>query len=429
MTQAPEDKHAHRNLEVAEAPLDAAGQSLADALRSSFSILKGIMMVLIVLYLFSNVVKIETHEQALRLRLGTLLPGVHDPGLVWSFPFPVDEIVPLPTKKSNELLIDSHSFYRSKNEETTSLAFLSRSPSEGLHPTLDGALLTADAGLVHTRWKVTYKIDDVGSFVSNFVGDEVEAASDLIRILIETVGIQVASEMSAEELIRTRVDIVQSEMRRRVNDRLAELNSGVTVTFVEMHELTPPLQIRGVFEATQRAENTKRRKINEARQEETRILNRAAGASHRDLIALLDALEVGGTEGRPVEALREELGRLLMARAEGEAGRLIKEATAYHANVVGQIQSDVDLYRTLLPEYERNPDVLIGRLWEQTRQRIFNSPGVVKIYRPPGAQFRIHVRRDPDQDRLEEERRLREQKFDVSKLRRKKPVPLGPDTG
>ena len=234
MTQASDDQHAHRNLEVPEEPLDEANQSLADALRSSFSILKGIMMVLIVLYLFSNVRKIEPHEQALCLRLGALLPGVHDPGLVWSFPFPIDEIVPLPTKKSNELLIDSHTFRRRRGEETMSLAFLSRSSSAGLDPALDGALLTADAGLVHTRWKVTYKIDDVGNFVSNFVGDEVEAAADLIRALIETVGIHVGSEMTAEELIRTRVDTVQSEMRRRINDRLTELDSGIMVTLVEM---------------------------------------------------------------------------------------------------------------------------------------------------------------------------------------------------
>ncbi|MGB2987888.1 MAG: hypothetical protein WBE26_18625, partial [Phycisphaerae bacterium] len=110
------DQHAHRNIEATEAPLDAAHQSLADALRASFSVLKGIMMVLVVLYLFSNVRSVGTHEQALVLRLGRLLPGVHEPGLMWAFPFPIDEIIPLPTKKSNDLLIDSHTFHRSNQE-------------------------------------------------------------------------------------------------------------------------------------------------------------------------------------------------------------------------------------------------------------------------------------------------------------------------
>ena len=107
-----DDDFAHRNPTVEERPLDAAGQSLADALRASFKILKGIMMVLVVLYLFSNAQCVQPHEQALVLRLGRLLPSVKDPGLVWAFPYPLDEIVPLPTNKINETLIDSHTFRR-----------------------------------------------------------------------------------------------------------------------------------------------------------------------------------------------------------------------------------------------------------------------------------------------------------------------------
>ena len=84
------DDHPHRRLEAAEEPLDAANQSLSDALRASFRILKGIMMVLVLRYLFSNVRRIESHEQALLLRLGRLSPTVYGAGVVWAFPFPID---------------------------------------------------------------------------------------------------------------------------------------------------------------------------------------------------------------------------------------------------------------------------------------------------------------------------------------------------
>ena len=95
------DHHGHRNPEFAEEPLDAANQSLADALRSSFSILKGIMILLIVLYLFSNVRRVDSHEQALMLRLGSLQPRTLGPGLAWGLPYPIDEIITLPSNKSN----------------------------------------------------------------------------------------------------------------------------------------------------------------------------------------------------------------------------------------------------------------------------------------------------------------------------------------
>ena len=424
---AHHDHHSHRDLDTKEEPLDAANQSLADALRSSFGILKVIMMVLVVLYLASNVRCVDTHEQALHLRLGALLPGVYQPGLVWAFPFPIDEIVPLPAKSSNELLNDSHTFYHSRSDVGKSLAVLSGEASGGIDPVgPGGALLTADAGLVHARWKVTYKIDEVGRFVTNFLGNKVEAADGLLAVVVENAGIHVASEMTAEEMIRTRVHDVQDEMKRRVNEWLRKLDSGVVVTTIEMYEPTPPLQIRGVFDATQRAENMKKRAIDRAQQEKTQILSRTAGGGYQEFAELLDKIEVEEAAGRPIKALEAELEQLLVDKAEGEAGRLIREASAYHSVVVGQMQSDVELYRTLLPEYERNPKLLIARLWEQTRRAIYDNPGVTKIYRPCESEFRLKIPLDPEQERVEEERRLQQQEYDVSKLKTPKQVPLGP---
>jgi membrane protease subunit HflK len=422
----PED-HPHRQLEGIEEPLDAANQSLSDALRASFRILKGIMMVLVLLYIFSNVRRVESHEQALLLRLGHLSPIVYDAGVVWAFPFPIDEIVPLPTRQSNDLPIDSHTFSRRPDEIGKPLTFIGRG-MEGLNPALDGALLTADAGLVHTKWKVTYKFDDVRSYVSQIVGKDVEAATRLIRYLVETVGIHVAGEHTAEEMIRTRVDDVQNEMRKRVNDRLEELHSGIEVTRIEMFEPTPPIPIREAFDGTQRAENAKQKRIQDAQQQRTKMLSEAAGAAFPRVIQLLNQIDKGGKDAS-AEAGRKKLDLLLTTEVEGNAGRLLKDAGAYRSVVVGRMQGDVDLYRTLLPEYERNAPLLIGRLWEQTRQDIFAAAGVIKFYRPPGCQIRLHVPFDPEQARLEEERRLTKKEFDPSTLRPERLVPIGPEGG
>jgi hypothetical protein len=72
---------------------------------------------------------------------------------------------------------------------------------------------------------------------------------------------------------------------------------------------------------------------------------------------------------------------------------------------------------------------LIGRLWEQTRQDIFAGTGVIKFYRPPACQIRLHVPFDPEQARLEEERRLTKKEFDPSTLRPERLVPIGPEGG
>ncbi len=419
-------EHAHGELDVIEEPLDAANESLSDALRASFRILKGIMLVLVLLYVFSNVRKVDVHEQALQLRMGRLLPTVYEAEVVWAFPFPIDEIVPLPTRRSNDLLIDSHTFERRADEIGKPLSFISRGMG-GLNPALDGALMTSDGGLVHVQWKVTYKFDDVRSYVSNIKSHQVEAAERLIRHMVETVGIHVASGHTAEEMIRTRVEEVQTEMKTRVNERLLALESGVTVTRVEMSEPTPPIPVRDAFDGTQKAENAKQKRINDAQQERTKILSEAAGAAYPKVIQVLDVIDKATPNDPAVAGLHAGLDKLLETEVEGQAGRLIKNAGAQMSVAVSQMQGDVELYRTLLPEYKRNPALLIGRLWEQTRQEIFSNSGVTKFYRPPGSQVRLRIPFDPEQARKEEEDRLKEKEFDVKKLRREHWVPVGPE--
>lgn len=225
------------------------------------------------------------------------------------------------------------------------------------------------------------------------------------------------------------MDHVQREMKSRLNDKLADLGAGVTVSLVEGFEQTPPLQIRGAFDGTQRAENSKRAVIRSAEQAETKVLNEAAGAAHQSLVDAMNRLDAAKESGQSTVALAAEVDRILMEEVEGEAGRIIKDSDTLMSVIVDQMQSDVELYRTLLPEYERNPNLLITRLWESTRQSIFGEAGVTKIVVPPGTQFRIQLGLDPEEERIEEERRLQEQQFDPSKLRPQKLVPVGPGLG
>ena len=407
--------------------MDAANKSLSDALRASFSILKGIMMVLVVLYLFSNVRRIDTSEEALVLRLGRLQPDIKQPGLVWALPFPLDEIVRLPTHQSNTFTVMSHTFHRRPGDEGKPLSFISWPGGKGLHPGLDGALMTADGGLVHTQWKITYKINKVDQYVSNVLSHKTEAAENLIKTFIETCGIHVGSEVTADELIRTRVDYVQNEIKHRVNQRLTNVGSGIVVTRVEMHEPTPPIAVRDSFDATQRAENFRQKRLRDAEQTREKILNEAGGEAGVRIVAILDAIDQGGTAEHPLAYWQDELDRVLRHEAEGKAGRMMKDAGAYLAQVAGQMQSDVELYRTLLPEYERNPHLLVNRLWEQTKQEIFTNPGVTKVYRPGGSPFRIHIGLDPEQTRKEEARKLQKKEFDPKSLVPTHAVPLGPE--
>ena len=413
--------HHHHHSDVPDEPMDAASQSLSDALRASFGILKVIMGILVVLYFFSNVGGIEAHEEVLVLRMGELQPKVRDAGLSWAFPYPIDEVVRLPTKGSNDLRIESHTFFRTDNEKGKQLSFLAPRGA-GLNPVQDGALLTSDAGLVHVEWDITYRIEDVISYVSNLKGRDLEAAKEITRLMVETSGIEVASEMTAAEFTRTKIEQAQTELMRRVNLRLAELESGIRITRVNVKDATVPLAVRNAFVRTQQAENEKEEVIRNARRDSTKRLNESVGAIYPQMVAAIEELERDGT---PENRARVES---LLDVAEGKVGEMVKEADSYFSVVVGSMRSDVDTYNTLLAEYEANPDMLIERLWESTRLRIFNNPDVKKIYRPEKlAQIRVEIGLDPEEVRADERRAVTEKEFNMDDLRPKTWKILGPE--
>src|ERR1035441_9414384 len=84
-----------------ETPVDAGSQALAEALRSSFAIVKFVMVLLVLVFLGSGFFTVGPQERAIVLRFGEPLgegeKALLAPGkLHWSFPYPIDEVVKVP---------------------------------------------------------------------------------------------------------------------------------------------------------------------------------------------------------------------------------------------------------------------------------------------------------------------------------------------
>src|SRR5438105_11975074 len=76
-------------------PVDSGSQALSEALRSSFAIVKVVMVALVVVFLASGFFKVNPQEQAIILRFGKPVgkgpSALLGPGLHWSYPYPIDE--------------------------------------------------------------------------------------------------------------------------------------------------------------------------------------------------------------------------------------------------------------------------------------------------------------------------------------------------
>src|SRR5262245_226405 len=79
---------------------DSGSQALAEALRSSFAIVKFVMLLLVAVFFMSGFFKVGSHEKAIKLRLGKPVgegdKALLGAGLHWALPYPIEEVVKIP---------------------------------------------------------------------------------------------------------------------------------------------------------------------------------------------------------------------------------------------------------------------------------------------------------------------------------------------
>src|SRR5258707_3080246 len=94
--------HEHHDHEHPHAPetQDAGTQALAEALRSSFAIVKVVMGLMVVAFFASGFFTVGPSEKAVILRFGKPVgegsKALLTSGLHWSLPYPIDEVVRIP---------------------------------------------------------------------------------------------------------------------------------------------------------------------------------------------------------------------------------------------------------------------------------------------------------------------------------------------
>ncbi len=282
-----------------DVPFDAANQSLADALRASFRILKLIMIAVAIGFLISNVKIVDNNEEAVIFRFGKLKLArdgrPFQPGFLPAFPYPVDQVVELSTKQRNTLVHWDHFFHVDDADRNLALKALTDKYRNPLDPVRDGALLTADQGLVHVKWTVTYGISDLEMYIRH-VADDTTAAQAIITSLLNSTAIRVAADYTVEEITRQRTADLSSRVLREMNTELERLETGLHVDTLEP-ETTVPSETLSAYTNVSVAENKKAEEIQKARKEANSLLTQAAGEAHLYLAGLFDLQDAARRNG------------------------------------------------------------------------------------------------------------------------------------
>jgi membrane protease subunit HflK len=396
--------------------LDPAQQSLAEALRVSFTILKLAMVALLVAYAFSGTFSVGSNEVALRLRFGDYVgdPGnrVLERGTYLAAPFPIEQIVKVDTRPVTLVLDKEFWFETTAQESGLTRGQLQARKAMPLHPLRDGSLITGDSNIAHAKWTLTWRVGDPVAFLTN-VGSK-QVAADIVRLVAQQGIVQAIAQLAADDLLR---GIVNRELAvGLMQERLDGMRTGLVIDQLVLDKVSAPMRVAGSFDAVTSAESDRASRIVAAQQERSRILGETAGEASGRLMELVTAYEQAVERGDKEEALRIQ-GAIDAALADlrvgdtpigGEVARVINTSKTYRTQIVERVASEAQAFEQLLPQYDRNPRLVLSKLWEDARETILTGD-VETFYTVPG-QLELQLNRDPELQKERQKEQMRAKK-------------------
>jgi len=313
-------EHEHTHEPPAPAPVtpdDAGSEALAEALRSSFTIIKVAMVLMVLAFFGSGFFTVNPSEKAIILRFGRPV-GEGEKALLssgrlyWSYPYPIDEVVKIPITEIQKVN-STVGWYATTAEQE--LSGEETPAGLSLNPAVDGYAITADRNIIHTRALLYYHIEDPVRFVFNFV-----SASNTVQNALNNALLYTAAHFYVDDILTRDVAGFRDAVFQRVSDLTEQEQLGIVIDQCEVQSI-PPRQLQDVFTRVTTARENRNKILNDARSYENQVLSHAGA----------------------------------------QASSITNAAAADRARYVQSITAEAKRFSDLRPKYESNPG-LFARL-------------------------------------------------------------------
>src|ERR1041385_170163 len=204
---------------------DAGSTALAEALKSSFAIVKFVMIGLVIVFFASGIFTVGSQEKAIILRFGKPVGAGPDqllgPGLHWSWPSPIDEVVKVSIGELNEVRSTTGCYATTPEAEAAN-----QEPDAGptLNPASDGYAITSDGNIIHARATVRYRVADPIKYTMSFV-----QATNVVQNIVNEAIFFAASQFTVDQALTADRLGFQEKVLARVRQVVADRDLGITV--------------------------------------------------------------------------------------------------------------------------------------------------------------------------------------------------------
>lgn len=331
---------------------DAGSVALAEALQSSFVIVRVLLAGLVIYFLGSGIFTVTSQERAIVLRFGKPVRTAGQvevgPGLHWAFPYPIDEVIKMPVAQLQNVQSSVGWYAVTPEQEAAGVV-----PDVGgsLNPASEGYAISGDGNILHARAIVRYRITEPLKFFLNHR----EGASVMTNILDNALSFA-AARYRVDDALRRDVAGFKEAVMRRVNDLVTSHDLGVTLEPSDI-VVAPPRQVKADFDAVLSAEAERAKAISVAQGYANQVVN----------------------------------------EARGQATARINSGETDRNRLVQAVSAEARKFDSLLPEYRKNPEFFRERLLVETVRRVYTN-AQDKFYAPlgPGDELRLQLNREPE---------------------------------
>lgn len=257
-----------------------------------------VLVVIVVICIgFSGIRFVNPGEVAIVLRFGKIVGDtpeeqIHESGILFAFPYIIDEVVTVPTGTVMERVIETHY-------------------TDGQLSTINnsGYVITGDNAIALMRVSVKYTITDPVSYAL-----KINDAEKMIDACVSNAMLEKAASTDFGDILTTGKEEFSSSVRKLAQKNIDSNKIGVTLTSFEFVNVAPPEEVKTVYDNVTAASADQEKMIKEANQyaEQVRI------------------------------------------EAEAEKNKLVSEAEAEKSKKISAADADLSEFRGIRAEYEES---------------------------------------------------------------------------
>lgn len=284
--------------------------------------------VAVVIWFFSGLFIVNPAEEAVILRLGQFADVVH-PGLHWYARF-IETKSMVDVQKIYSFSLQDDFLTKSSDQSDLPNQYIKVDSSKKASPDVSDQ----SKNLVNVELSVQYRISDPRAYLFNVVDPDGTIKEVATGALSDMVG-----QMKLDEVLTTGREMLSSGVLERIKTVLGPYHSGIEVMAVTLRKVQAPDQVRAAFSDVNRADQDKATFIQQAQAYASKVV--------------------------PL--------------AQGEAARIIANATGYQQQSVLNAQANIAKYQALAKVYATSPIVTRERMYLDTMQTILQNTSKVLV--------------------------------------------------